>query len=141
MEERDPQWLRGVLPLLVLAVLEGGECYGYDLSRQLETAGLGVVKGGTLYPVLARLERDGAVAVRWSEPTSGPARKYYRLTGSGRAQLRQGASSWLRFADRAAATLRPVAPEVRDGAAPEVRDRPASETRDETHQEATRGTG
>lgn len=116
MEQRDPQWLRGVLPLLVLAVLEGGECYGYDLSRQLEASGLGAVKGGTLYPVLARLERDGAVAIRWSEPTSGPARKYYRLTGSGREQLRDGASAWLQFAGHAMTVLQPVAQEVRDGA-------------------------
>lgn len=116
VEQRDPQWLRGVLPLLVLAVLDRGECYGYDLSRQLEAAGLGTVKGGTLYPVLARLERDGAVAIRWSEPTSGPARKYYRLTRTGREQLRDGATAWLQFAGHAMAAFQPVAQEVRDGA-------------------------
>lgn len=114
MEGRDPQWLRGVLPLLVLAALEGGECYGYDLSRQLQAAGLGTIKGGTLYPVLARLERDGAVAVRWSAPTAGPARKYYRLTAAGRDQLRDRAAAWLGFADRARALLLPVAQETDD---------------------------
>jgi len=114
--QRDPQWLRGVLPLLVLAELDRGECYGYDLSRRLDASGLGAVKGGTLYPVLARLERDGAVAIRWSEPASGPARKYYRLTGTGRDQLRAGATAWLQFAGRAMTVLEPVAQEVRDGA-------------------------
>jgi PadR family transcriptional regulator, regulatory protein PadR len=115
VDHRDPQWLRGLLPLVVLAVVEQGECYGYELSRQLQTAGLGEVKGGTLYPVLARLERDGWVAVRWSQPTAGPARKYYRLTPTGRTQLREGAAAWTRFATRVMATLEPAAEEAHDG--------------------------
>lgn len=102
---RDPQWLRGVLPLLVLAVLRSGECYGYDLTRKLDAAGLGTIKGGSLYPVLARLEADGAVAIRWSEPTSGPARKYYRLTPAGREQLHEGATRWLSFTGAATTLL------------------------------------
>lgn len=106
--DRDPQWLRGVLPLLVLAILDRGECYGYDLARQLKDAGLGEVKGGTLYPILARLERDGLVAVRWSEQSGGPARKYYRLTATGRTQRRDGAATWLAFVDRATNVLAPA---------------------------------
>jgi PadR family transcriptional regulator, regulatory protein PadR len=116
VDGRGPQWLRGVLPLLVLAVLADSECYGYDLSRRLKAAGLGTIKGGTLYPVLARLEQDGAVAIRWSAPTAGPARKYYRLTASGRDQLHQGATAWLRFADHAGTLLRATAEEADDGA-------------------------
>lgn len=108
VDQRDPQWLRGLLPLVVLAVLEQSECYGYDLSRQLEAAGLGEVKGGTLYPVLARLERDGLVSIRWSQPSAGPARKYYRLTRSGRTHLREGATGWSQFATRAMALLEPM---------------------------------
>ena len=103
--DRDPQWLRGVLPLLVLAILDRGECYGYDLARQLKDAGLGDVKGGTLYPILSRLERDSLVAVRWSEQSSGPARKYYRLTAAGRTQRREGSAAWLAFVDRATNVL------------------------------------
>lgn len=115
MNERDPQWLRGVLPLLALALLDHGECYGYELSRQLEVAGLGKIKGGTLYPVLARLERDGSVAIRWSQPTAGPARKYYRLTKAGRERLRDGANVWLQFAGHVMTVLQPAAAEVHDG--------------------------
>lgn len=102
---RDPQWLRGVLPLLVLAVLDHGECYGYDIARQLKDAGLGEVKGGTLYPTLARLERDDLVAVRWSAQSGGPARKYYRLTPAGRTHRRNGAAAWLAFVHRATDVL------------------------------------
>ncbi len=112
VDQRDPQWLRGLLPLVVLAVLEQGECYGYDLSRQLEAAGLGEVKGGTLYPVLARLERDGLVSIRWSQPSAGPARKYYRLTPTGRTHLAEGTAGWSRFATRVMALLQPMIEET-----------------------------
>lgn len=105
---RDPQWLRGVLPLCILAILDEGERYGYDLARRLEQEGLGTVKGGTLYPVLARLERDGALAVRWGESVTGPARKYYALTDAGRRQLAEGGKAWLELTERATALLAPV---------------------------------
>lgn len=106
--ERDPQWLRGVLPLLVLAVLQRGETYGYDLAREFEASGLGPVKGGTLYPVLGRLQEDGLVDVRWSEPAAGPARKYYRLTADGRRHLQSGAGAWLEFTAKAGLLLRAI---------------------------------
>ena len=51
-EERWPaEWLRGVLELCVLAVVAEGETYGYAVISRLREAGLGTVKGGTLYPV------------------------------------------------------------------------------------------
>lgn len=106
--ERDPQWLRGVLPLLVLAVLHRGETYGYDMASQFEASGLGPVKGGTLYPVLGRLQDDGLVDVRWSEPAAGPARKYYRLTSDGQRHLQSGARTWLDFTARAGLWLRAI---------------------------------
>lgn len=105
-QRRDPQWLRGVLPLCILSVLTGGEQYGYDLSRKLEEAGLGSIKGGTLYPVLGRLEADGLVAIRWESGGSGPSRKYYRLTDEGRTYLGTGGQEWLEFNDNAARLLR-----------------------------------
>lgn len=115
LPERDPQWLRGVLPLMVLSILERGEAYGYDLARQLELAGVGVVKGGTLYPVLGRLEAAGMVDVHWSEPAAGPARKYYRLTAAGRRERQRGVSAWLDFVGRAGEVLGEVLEEMRDG--------------------------
>lgn len=113
--ERNPQWLRGVLPLLVLALLEQGEAYGYDLTRRLEAAGLGTVKGGTLYPVLGRLETAGLVEVRWEGSQGGPARKYYRSNEAGRKELARGRSSWLEFAKRAQEVLEPHEKEEHNG--------------------------
>jgi PadR family transcriptional regulator PadR len=95
--DRRGQWLRGVLDLCVLALLREGESYGYQLAHALDTAGIGPIQGGTLYPVLLRLQRTGLVTAEWREGASGPARKYYRLTDSGWAALRQGGSAWLAF--------------------------------------------
>ncbi|MGY1856092.1 PadR family transcriptional regulator [Modestobacter sp. SYSU DS0290] len=92
------QWLRGVLELAVLAVVDRGETYGYRIAADLEEAGFGVVKGGTLYPLLARLEEDGAVAATWREGESGPGRKWYSATPAGRRRLREQGASWRAFA-------------------------------------------
>ncbi|ROO58508.1 PadR family transcriptional regulator PadR [Micromonospora sp. Llam0] len=97
-QERRGQWLRGVLDLCVLAALHRHESYGYELAQSLQAAGLGPIKGGTLYPVLLRLQRTGLVDARWRAGTSGPARKYYRLTESGARRLRQATSDWRSFA-------------------------------------------
>jgi PadR family transcriptional regulator PadR len=103
--ERRGQWLRGVLDLCVLGVLADGESYGYALGRTLEDSGLGPVTGGTLYPVLMRLQRGGLVAARWRSGDSGPARKYYRLTPKGRTTLREAAGEWQRFTTHVGALL------------------------------------
>jgi PadR family transcriptional regulator PadR len=96
--DRRPQWLRGILDLCVLAALADADRYGYELARQLEEAGLGVIKGGTLYPVLARLEAQELVTTAWREGQGGPARKYYALTSGGRRFLRTHTEQWLAFA-------------------------------------------
>jgi PadR family transcriptional regulator len=97
-DDRRTQWLRGVLDLCVLAALTRGERYGYELSQQLAEAGLGQVKGGTLYPLLARLEKAGQVETQWRAGTQGPGRKYYSLTKQGRRYVKQQAAEWKSFA-------------------------------------------
>jgi PadR family transcriptional regulator, regulatory protein PadR len=58
--------------------------YGYDLMK---AAGL---QSGTLYPLLARLEKENLVSSAWETPQQGGERprKYYRLTGEGVATAR-----------------------------------------------------
>lgn len=97
---RRAQWLRGVLDLCVLSRLAHGESYGYELSRQLDDAGLGPIRGGTLYPVLLRLQRSGLVSTEWRTGDAGPARKYYRLSGSGEDVLAEVVSDWRGFVDQ-----------------------------------------
>ncbi|WP_448070843.1 PadR family transcriptional regulator [Georgenia yuyongxinii] len=93
------EWLRGALEVCVLRVLADGPTYGYAISARLEEAGIGAVKGGTLYPLLTRFERAGLVDVEWRTGESGPARKYYALTGAGRTELATLAERWAEFAD------------------------------------------
>lgn len=98
MSQRRQQWLRGVLDLCVLATLQEQERHGYGIVRRLEDAGLAGIKGGTLYPVLGRLQAAGHVVPRWEPGEHGPGRKYYALTERGRALLRQEGLAWVTFA-------------------------------------------
>jgi PadR family transcriptional regulator PadR len=93
-ENHDSQLLKGVLPMLVLAVLRRGESYGYELVVQLQAAGLPDLAAGTVYPVLTRLEREGEITSRLVPSRSGPARKYYTPTASGLRTLAGSARAW-----------------------------------------------
>ncbi|MDF9877497.1 PadR family transcriptional regulator [Cellulosimicrobium cellulans] len=94
-ERLDRELLRGVLPLCVLAVVAThGPTYGYAITRSLAEAGLGTVKGGTLYPLLQRLEDDGLVTTSWHQGDRGPSRRYYAVTDQGRVALADATSRW-----------------------------------------------
>jgi len=95
--DRRSSWLKGILDLLVLACLTEGESYGYEISKALAGAGLGEIKGGTLYPVLNRLEEAGSVVGEFRAAERGPGRRYYRLTDGGRQALGEQSESWLAF--------------------------------------------
>jgi PadR family transcriptional regulator PadR len=99
------EWLRGVLTAAVLSIVSEGETYGYLVAQQLADAGLGVVKGGTLYPLLIRLEQDGHVVSTWREGRAGPGRKFYSITPAGRDRLTVLRADWQLFADRATAVI------------------------------------
>jgi DNA-binding PadR family transcriptional regulator len=81
---------------LVLAILAGGESYGYAIIKRVAELSGGQLQwtDGMLYPVLHRLERQGHVAARWSESENGRKRKYYRITKEGRAQLAVQRRQW-----------------------------------------------
>jgi PadR family transcriptional regulator len=91
------QMRRGTLQYCVLALLVEDERYGFDLVRALSEADGMVTSEGTIYPLLSRLRRDGLVESTWQESTSGPPRRYYRLTGAGRAALEGFRWEWSRF--------------------------------------------
>ncbi len=96
--QHDSQLLKGVLSLLLLQLLAEEESYGYQAVRRLHAIGLTDVLEGTVYPALARLEREGRIAARLVASSSGPARKYYRLTPEGYSALTTGKASWLSLA-------------------------------------------
>src|ERR1700704_5873653 len=91
------QMRKGTLQYCVLALLADEERYGFDLVRALaETDGM-VTSEGTIYPLLSRLRRDGLVETTWRESTTGPPRRYYRLTKAGRMALDGFMDEWGRF--------------------------------------------
>jgi PadR family transcriptional regulator PadR len=105
-QQRWPgEWLRGVLSLCVLGVVAEGETYGYAIASRLEDAGLGAVKGGTLYPILTRLETAGAVTSTWVAGDGGPGRKLFSITPTGLDELQRRSAEWETFTQRAATLL------------------------------------
>ena len=91
----DPQLLKGVLSLLLLRLLGERESYGYEVVQRLQGLGLASISEGSVYPALARLEREGRLEARLIASSAGPARKYYRPTRDGLRALAQGTASWL----------------------------------------------
>ena len=93
-EGRRSQLLRGVLDLCLLAVMEEGPAYGYEMTKRLRARGLSMVGEGSIYPLLGRLERDGLVETRRAASNGGPPRKYYSLSPSGVTVLERGIKEW-----------------------------------------------
>lgn len=93
------QMRRGTLQYCVLALLAKDERYGFDLVRALAEVDGMVTSEGTIYPLLSRLRRDGLVDSTWRESTSGPPRRYYRLSPAGKTALQAFTHEWRRFRD------------------------------------------
>lgn len=106
LADRQTQWLRGVLDLAVLATLDrAGTSYGYALIQSLTEAGIFDLKGGTIYPLLARLEQEGLVSSEWRAGAGGPGRKYFTITATGREVLIRSAAGWTDFSARIGSIL------------------------------------
>ena len=111
-ERRRTQLLRGVLDLCLLAVIEEGPAYGYEMTKRLRARGLATVGEGSIYPLLGRLERDGLVEAYRAASNGGPPRKYYRLSAEGERVLSAGVSEWRAARDAVDAVLAPIEMEV-----------------------------
>jgi PadR family transcriptional regulator PadR len=90
------QLRKGAAELVALALLEHQELFGAELLEAATAAGP-VISGGTLYPLLKRLEGDGKLASRWVVSSEDPPRKYYRLTDEGERLLCEMRRSWIEF--------------------------------------------
>lgn len=112
--ERSSLILRGVLDLCLLAVLEDRAVYGYELSERLGNLGLPVAPG-SVYPLLARLERQGLVDTEMRPSERGPARKYYALTAQGRRTLGDGQVEWTSITSAINAVLSSSPPTTASG--------------------------
>jgi PadR family transcriptional regulator PadR len=95
---RRTQLLRGVLDICLLAVIAERSRYGYEMVETIAAAGLPLVSEGSIYPLLARLERAGLIESYRESSAIGPPRKYYRLSGAGAEELAATRAMWLDFA-------------------------------------------
>lgn len=94
-ETIEIQLKKGVLTLCVLALLNRRDSYAYEIASTLSDA---IDMGeGTIYPLMRRMQSDGQVETYLVESTSGPSRKYYRLTDAGRRALEAQTAEWRAF--------------------------------------------
>ncbi|HTW96380.1 MAG TPA: PadR family transcriptional regulator [Candidatus Methylomirabilis sp.] len=77
---------KGLLELAVLKIISRDKVYAADILEKLSHTEF-ASKEGTLYPLLSRLKREGALNYEWAESAAGPPRKYFGLTDKGKEQL------------------------------------------------------
>jgi PadR family transcriptional regulator PadR len=92
--------LQGTLDLLILKALSTSELHGLGISRRIEqiTQGTFLVKPGSLFPALHRMEESGWLSGFWGESENNRRAKFYRLTRNGKSQLEVETEEWTRVA-------------------------------------------
>jgi transcriptional regulator len=92
---------QGTLDILILQIVSLGPIHGYGITQRIQQVSRDVlqVQQGSLYPALHRLENRGHLAAEWKESDTGREAKFYRLTPTGRAQLRAETQNWLRLTE------------------------------------------
>jgi PadR family transcriptional regulator PadR len=101
-DKYEKQMKKGVLDMLVLKLLRSEAKYGYQIIQEMKEKSdeAFLLKDGTLYPVLYRLEDDGLVTSSWSEAKGKQTpRKYYEITGEGQKALEEIEAVWKRISD------------------------------------------
>ena len=96
MSSKQTNLLQGTLDLLILKALGTGELHGLGISRRIDqiTQGTFVVKPGSLFPALHRMEEAGWLSSFWGDSENNRRAKFYRLTKAGRAQLEVETEQW-----------------------------------------------
>ena len=90
----ESELTRAALPRAVLTALSDRQQHGYAMLEHLRSYGFERTKGGTLYPLLRRLEEQGLVDHAWEHDSSGPGRKVFSLTLLGRQELERSVLAW-----------------------------------------------
>jgi transcriptional regulator len=96
MRAKPTNLLQGTLDLLILQALGPGELHGLGISRRVEqiTRGTFLVKPGSLFPALHRMEEAGWLSSFWGESENNRRAKFYRLTKAGKNQLKVETEQW-----------------------------------------------
>jgi PadR family transcriptional regulator, regulatory protein PadR len=106
--------MQGTLDMLILKAVSLGPLHGYGvLLRIQQISGDQLsIQQGSLYPALFRLEHQGLIASEWGESDNKRKAKFYRLTASGRRQLRSETDNWNRMASLMAGILKTTPEEM-----------------------------
>jgi PadR family transcriptional regulator, regulatory protein PadR len=96
--QESSEILQGTLDMLVLRALELGPMHGLGVSDRIKqiTGGVFVVKPGSLFPALQRLDQNGWIDGTWGESENNRRARYYTLTRAGRVQLNREERNWRR---------------------------------------------
>jgi transcriptional regulator len=95
-ENRQSGLVQGTLDMLILKTLALEPLHGWGIGVRLEQISKGVfqINGGSLFPALRRLERDGLIKGSWRSTENNRRAKYYALTNAGRAALKRETRDW-----------------------------------------------
>jgi PadR family transcriptional regulator, regulatory protein PadR len=96
MSSKSEVW-QGTLSLMVLKTLNAlGPQHGYGIARRIEQTSDNAlsINHGTLYPVLLKLEQEGAIASEWGVSDNNRRARFYRITKSGKKLLDSEVSQW-----------------------------------------------
>src|SRR5436190_9568952 len=91
--------LQGTLDLLILRALELAPMHGVGVAARIEqvTRSAFVVKPGSLFPALRRLEQSGWIEGEWGPSENNRRARYYKLTRAGHTQLDKEKRDWRRM--------------------------------------------
>lgn len=108
MSAKQMNLLQGTLDLLILKALGAGELHGLGISRRIEqiTHGTFLVKPGSLFPALHRMEEAGWLSSFWGESENNRRAKFYSLTKAGKGQFTVEKEEWAKVALAMANALR-----------------------------------
>jgi transcriptional regulator len=106
--------LQGTLDMLILKAVSLGPLHGYGILLRIQQLAKGSlqIEQGSLYPALYRLEHRGFLASEWGESDNNRKAKFYRLTASGKRQLRAETENWDRLTEVIAGILRAAREEL-----------------------------
>ncbi|MBV6424833.1 MAG: hypothetical protein NAOJABEB_02647 [Steroidobacteraceae bacterium] len=97
-EEKFLPIRKGLLEFVLLRVIAGEKLYVAEMLERLAATDF-ATQEGTLYPLLSRMRRENLVDYEWQESESGPPRKYYKLTPTGKSTLKELQLYWQRLND------------------------------------------
>jgi transcriptional regulator len=106
-QNHSGELLQGTLPLLILRILFAGPNHGFAIARRIQFISKDVLRAeeGSLYPALHRMELEGWIESEWGVTENNRKAKYYKLTASGRRQLRVETDRWNAISGAIAAVL------------------------------------